>query len=161
MLRRVPAEADPDAAAVGGASAAAALELQRPRPRRAERRRRCRLSLNGQVVEAPPAGFGPTTEAVAAARTVANQAALGDPPPADSPLRNADEIRGQIGVVERGSVSFVEKARRLQRYAPPSCWRAERLGHTRAILRWVWSGVLALAASLYQSCACGAPRRSS
>ena len=80
----------------------------------AERRRRCRLSLNGQVVEATPAGFGPTTEAVAAARTVATQAALVDPPPADSPLRNADEIRGQFGVVERGSVSFAEKARRWQ-----------------------------------------------
>ena len=104
------------------------------------------------MVEATPAGFGPTIEAVAAAHTVTGLAVLADPPLADRPLRNADEIRGQIGVVERGSVSFVEKARRLQRYmsmyASPSCWRAERLGHTRAILRWVWSGVLALAASL-------------
>ena len=112
MLRRVPAEADPAAAAAGGASAAAALEPQRPR--HAERRRRCRLSLNGQVVEATPAGFGPTIEAVAAAHTVTGLAVLADPPLADRPLRNVDEIRGQIGVVERGSVSFVEKARRLQ-----------------------------------------------
>jgi hypothetical protein len=146
MLRRVPAEADPDAAAVGGASAAAALEPQRPR--RAERRRRCRLSLNGQVVEATPAGFGPTTEAVAAARTVANQAALGDPPPADSPLRNADEIRGQIGVVERGSVSFVEKARRLQ-----AAGAAAVLVLTvarRTMCRWVWSEILALTSRCQQ-----------
>ena len=111
MLRRVPAEVDPAAAAAGGASAAAALEPQHPR--HAERRRRCRLSLNGQVVEATPAGFGPTIEAVAAAHTVAGLAVLADPPLADSPLRNADDIRGQ-GAVERGSVSFVEKARRLQ-----------------------------------------------
>ena len=107
ILRRVPAEVDPAAAAVGGASAAAALEPQRPR--HAERRRRCRLSLNGQVVEATPTGFGPTIEAVAAAHTVAGLAGLADSPLADSPLRNADDIRGQIGVVERGSVSFVEK----------------------------------------------------
>jgi len=106
MLRRVPAEVDPAAAAAGGASAAAALEPQHPR--HAERRRRCRLSLNGQVVEATPAGFGPTIEAVAAAHTVAGLAGLADSPLADRPLRNADEIRGQIGVVERGSVSFVE-----------------------------------------------------
>jgi len=64
MLRRVPAEADPAAAAAGDASAAAALEPQRPR--HAERRRRCWLSLkNGQVVEATPAEFGPTIEALA------------------------------------------------------------------------------------------------
>ena len=112
MLRRVPAEADPAVAAAGGAGAAAALEPQRPR--HAERRRRCRLSLNGQVVEATPTGFGPTIEAVAATHTVAGLAGLADSPLADRPLRNADEIRGQIGVVERGSVSFVEKARRLQ-----------------------------------------------
>jgi hypothetical protein len=105
MLRRVPAEADPAAAAAGGASVAAALEPQRPR--HAERRRRCRLSLkNGQVVGATPAGFGPTIEAVASAHTATS---LADTPLAGSPLRNADEIRGQIGVVERGSVSFVEK----------------------------------------------------
>ena len=90
----------------------AALEPQRPR--HAERRRRCRLSLNGQVVEATPAGFGPTIEAVAAAHTVAGLAVLADPPLADRPLRSADEIRGQIGAVERGSVSFAGKARRWQ-----------------------------------------------
>ena len=66
------------------------------------------------MVEATPAGFGPTIEAVAAAHTVAGLAVLADPPLADRPLRNADDIRGQIGVVERGSVSFVGKARRWQ-----------------------------------------------
>jgi hypothetical protein len=66
------------------------------------------------VVEATPTGFGPTIEAVAAALTVSGLAVLADPPLADSALRSADEIRGQIGAVERGSVSFVEKARRLQ-----------------------------------------------
>ena len=113
MLRRVPTEADLGATAAGGASAAAALEPQRPR--HAERRRRCRLSLkNGQVVEATPAAFGPMIETVAAALTMSGLAVLADPPLADSALRSADEIRGQIGAVERGSVSFVEKARRLQ-----------------------------------------------
>ena len=70
-----------------------------------------RLSLNGQVVEATPAGFGPTIEAVASAHTATS---LADTPLAGSPLRNADEIRGQIGAVERGSVSFAGKARRWQ-----------------------------------------------
>ena len=41
-------------------------------------------------------------------------AGLADSPLADRPLRNADEIRGQIGAVERGSVSFAGKARRWQ-----------------------------------------------
>jgi hypothetical protein len=113
MLRRVPVGVDPGAAAAGGAGAAAALEPQRLR--HAERRRRCRLSLkNGQVVEATPAGFGPTIEAVAPAHTLSGLAVLADPPLAYSPLRNADDMRGQIGGVERGRVSFVEKARRWQ-----------------------------------------------
>jgi hypothetical protein len=113
MLRRVPTEADLGATAAGGASAAAALEPQRPR--HAERRRRCRLSLkNGQVVEATPAAFGPMIETVAAALTMSGLAVLADPPLADRPLRSADEIRGQIGAVGRGSVSFAGKARRWQ-----------------------------------------------
>jgi hypothetical protein len=141
MLRRVPAEVDPAAAAAGGASAAAALEPQHPR--HAERRRRCRLSLNGQVVEATPAGFGPTIEAVAAAHTVAGLAGLADSPLADSPLRNADDIRGQIGAVERGSVSFVKATwafagRRRRRRAGAERGRGGlcAAGHGRR--SWLW-----------------------
>ena len=121
ILRRALAEADPGATAAGGASAAVVLEPQRPR--HAERRRRSRLSLkNGQVVEATPAGFGPTNEAVAAAHTVAGLAGLTDPLLAGSPLRNADEIRGQIGAVERGSVSSWRRHGVCRLQVPPPCW---------------------------------------
>ncbi len=93
---------------------AASAKLEQLRPRQAERRRRCRLTLNGQEVNATAAGFGPTVELVSAAQTVNGLAVAANPPLADGPLRNAAALRGQIAVVERGSVSFVEKARRLQ-----------------------------------------------
>ena len=111
MLRSV--RVDASAVTTRGPTGSAAVEPLRI-PRQAERRRRCRLNLNGQQVEATPAGFGPTVEPVAAAQTITGLVVVADPPLADGPLRNADALRGQIGVVERGSVSFVEKARRLQ-----------------------------------------------
>ena len=116
MLRRVPAAENPLAGVVesGEDMAIDTAALGPQHPRQADRRRRCRLTLNNQEVSVTPAGFGPTVEAVAAAQTVAGNVVWADPPLADGPLHNADELRGQIGVVERGSVSFVEKARRLQ-----------------------------------------------
>ena len=111
MLRSV--RVDASAVATRGHTGSAAGEPLRV-PRQAERRRRCLLTLNGQQVEATPAGFGPTVEPVAAAQTITGLVVVADPPLADGPLRNADALRGQISVVERGSVSFVEKARRLQ-----------------------------------------------
>lgn len=116
MLRRVPAE-NPLAGVMGSGGGEVAVDtaaLGPQHPRHADRRRCCRLTLNGQEVPVTPAGFGPTVEAVVAAQTVAGLVVWADPPLAHGPLRNADELRGQIGVVERGSVSFVEKARRLQ-----------------------------------------------
>jgi hypothetical protein len=120
MLRRVPAEADPAAAAAGDVSAAAALEPQRPR--HAERRRRCRLSLqSGQVVEATAAGFGPTIEVLtAAAHIVASLAALADPPL----VRCAMLTRSAGGLVWSSAAVCRSRRRhgvcRLQ--ARPPCW---------------------------------------
>ena len=68
------------------------------------------LLLAGRAVPFARARFGPNECELPAGST----AAAADPPLVDAPLRNGADLAGVVGVAERGVVSFVAKARRLQ-----------------------------------------------
>lgn len=67
------------------------------------------LHLGAQHYVATIAAFGASGARIENVRAVAVE-----PPLADRPITNRDALRDAIGVIERGAVPFVEKARRAQ-----------------------------------------------
>jgi tetratricopeptide (TPR) repeat protein len=68
------------------------------------------LLLAGRAVPFATAAFGATKCGLHAANAVAV-----DPPRADGELTNGSALSGHVAVVERGVISFVQKARRVQK----------------------------------------------